>query len=140
MLLPLQPQQGTRSESGLNFFWWFAKQRIPLLVCGVSSLLRGLHGARAAQTRANTPGKAARGQQLTVSLKQHSHSTKYEKLATNGGAIGAPWALWGGLGWTTGRLDPLPDSVARGQNMSDIHTRVTLHGNYSPQIPKPTVA
>ena len=80
----------------LSLFWWFAKQRIPLLVCGVSSLLRGLHGAGAAQTRANTPGKAAGGQQLTVSLKQHSHSTKYEKLATNGGAIGTPaWALWG---------------------------------------------
>ena len=98
---------------------------------------RGLREGGAGQS-ANIPGKAGRGQ-LTVSLKQHSH-TKYEKLATNGGAIGAPWALWGGLGWTTGRLDPLPDSVARGQNMSDIHTRVTLHGNYSPQIPKPTVA
>ena len=98
---------------------------------------RGLGEGGAGQS-ANIPGKAGRGQ-LTVSLKQHSH-TKYEKLATNGGAIGAPWALWGGLGWTTGRLDPLPDSVARGQNMSDIHTRVTLHGNYSPQIPKPTVA
>ena len=61
----------------------------------VGRLLRGLHGAGAAQTRANTPGKAAGGQ-LTVGLKQHSHSTKYEKLATNGGAIGTPaWALWG---------------------------------------------
>ena len=90
--------------------------------------------------RQDTPGKASGGQQLTVSLKQHSH-TKYEKLATNSGAIGAPaWALWGGLGPTTGTVDPLPDSPARGQNMSDIHTTVTLHGNYSPQIPSSRVA
>ena len=107
-------------------------------------VLRGLHGgapgASRSLTTANTPGKAARGQQLTVSLKQHSH-TKYEKLATKSGAIGAPaWALWGGLGPTTGTVDPLPDSVARGQNMSDIHTTVTLHGNYSPQIPSSRVA
>ena len=83
--------------------------------------------------RQDTPGKASGGQQLTVSLKQHSH-TKYEKLATNGGAIGS-MGIVGRLGQTTGTVDPLPDRRARGQNMSDIHTTVTLHGNYSPQIP-----
>ena len=84
--------QGTRSEtesflavlqnSGNNGF------RRCLLASQV--VLRGLlaaPGASRSLTTANTPGKAARGQQLTVSLKQHSH-TKYEKLATNGGAIG----------------------------------------------------
>ena len=92
---------------------------------------RGLREGGAGQS-ANIAGKAGRGQ-LTVSLKQHSH-TKYEKLATNGGAIGS-MGIVGRLGQTTGTVDPLPDRRAPGQNMSDIHTTVTLHGNYSPQIP-----
>ena len=123
-----------------SFLAVFAKQWKQGIACWLLKVVLAAPGASRSLTTANTPGKAAGGQELTVSLKQHSH-TKYEKLATNSGAIGAPaWALWGGLGPTTGTVDPLPDSPARGQNMSDIHTTVTLHGNYSPQIPSSRVA
>ena len=116
-----------------------------LVVCKTTDSIAGLRGLQpapgASRSRSSTDKSqypwegcwwSAANRRPETTFSQHKvREVSNQRWCHRHSSMG----IVGGLGPTTGTVDPLPDRAARGQNMSDIHTTVTLHGNYSPQIP-----
>ena len=89
-------------DQKLSLFWWFVrhwKQGIPSMLAGFSKwCCGGAPGASRSLTTANTPGKAARGQELTVSLKQHSLTHKVREVSNQRWCHRRSMGIVGGIG------------------------------------------